>query len=867
MVCNPTPTPKGFKTLSGFFILVILLTLINERVAAQSNYYFSSSSGDDSRSVQQAQNPLTPWKSIDKLNSFFEKVLPGDSILFKRGDTFYGALTVNKPGTKDHPIVISAYGKGVNPVLTGFSILSFRKSSGNNIYEAVVPGDKPKISCVVINNTLQPIGRFPKTTAEYGGYLYFEGHSGDDQITDNELKETPNWTGGEIVIRKNHWVLDKTPILSHNGNSLKFIPVTKFYPLVDESGYFIQNHPSTLTENGDWCYNSSDRKIKIFFSTVPPDAKVSTIDQLLTINADFIKISNISFEGANTKSIYAENCASLSIDHCSINFSGTFAAQMNRISGDFQFNDNQISNSLNNAVSVFNRSKLENSFCTIRNNTIVNTGIIAGMGESGDGKYKGLVVNSENGALIEYNTIKNTGYVPLEFNGNNILVKNNIIDNYLLVKQDGAGIYTWNGGNPLRIHSNLVIKGNIVCNGIGDPFGTIGGRTTRPSANGIYMDNNVNHIEILDNTVYNVSGKGNHNNSPCFITMAGNTFFNIGLCFDFVRYVNDGSSPANGGNDITNMNFHHNLFFTTSPENMACSYADRGVNFPDSSTILKRISAIGVVDHNYYHLPNELGFSYMYRNNKSSRFISSPQMTFENWRTFTGFDKNSKIIPVLPTYRINKLISSNLFSNGHFDTDINGVSNEKAAAGYTFGWDNTKRINGNGSLKISFVQPPSSTKDYAIFHVPIGEVNPAKNYIVRIKTTSTEDNSILRVRLKNSDSTDKYLTTAQSKAVGKSLINHEFLLKAPRADQKASLGIEVYQEKGAVCIDDVEVFEANVSPVDINDLARLEVNPTKEVRIVQLKDKYVDMEGHPYGNTITLQPFSSKILILQNSNH
>ena len=48
----------------------------------------------------------------------------------------------------------------------------------------------------------------------------------------------------------------------------------------------------------------------------------------------------------------------------------------------------------------------------------------------------------ENGAIIEYNTIKNTGYIPLIFSGNNILIKNNIIDNYLLVKQDGGGIYT-----------------------------------------------------------------------------------------------------------------------------------------------------------------------------------------------------------------------------------------------------------------------------------------------------------------------------------------------------------------------------------------------------------------------------------------
>jgi hypothetical protein len=644
----------GTKYLVFIFAQVACLMMLSSRADGQTNYYFSSSKGDDSRTGIQAQNPATPWRSIDKLNSSFESILPGDSILFKRGDTFYGSIIVSKSGSKDKPIIISSYGGGNKPVITGFTTISSWTLIGNNIYEATIPFNRETVNCVVINGELQPIGRYPKTSATNGGYLNFESHSGDGQITDNQLSGIPDWTGGEIVIRKNHWILDRTLITSHSGTVINFTPVTTFYKLIDRSGYFIQNHPSALTLNGEWCYDKSSKKIKIFYSTKPPEVKVSTIDELLMVSSkNYIKISHLSFEGANVRAVNANSVMSLSMNNCSLNYSGIFAAQFNQMSGDFQFNDNTVSNSLNNGVSISSRDK--ESFCTVRNNNITYTGMIAGMGRSGDGNYMGVNINSENGALIEYNVIKNTGYVPLNFNGNNILIKNNIIDDYLMVKQDGAGIYTWNGGNPVKEKFNRKIVGNIVSNGIGNAYGTIEGK---PGANGIYMDNNVINVEIIDNTVFNVSGKGNHNNSPAFVTIKGNTFFNVGSGFSFVRWVNDGTRPENGGQDITNMNIQNNIFFATSDKQSAGKYSDRGLNFPAASTIKERISSMGIFDNNYYHLPNGLAFSYSYQNDKSGPYVNSPPLSFEDWRSLTGYEKNGKIIPVVSSDRVRFEVNS-----------------------------------------------------------------------------------------------------------------------------------------------------------------------------------------------------------------
>src|SRR6476646_4597409 len=100
-----------------FAIVLFLAAALINLPTKGANYYFSTSTGDDSRTVTDAQNPATPWKTLNKLNSFFSSLKPGDSILFKRGDIFYGSITITKSGTSLLPIVFSTYGIGNRPVI------------------------------------------------------------------------------------------------------------------------------------------------------------------------------------------------------------------------------------------------------------------------------------------------------------------------------------------------------------------------------------------------------------------------------------------------------------------------------------------------------------------------------------------------------------------------------------------------------------------------------------------------------------------------------------------------------------------------------------------------------------------------------
>lgn len=87
-------------------VLSILLLFITGRAAT---YYFSPSGNDQTNS---GTNTVSPWRSIDKLNTL--DLNPGDVVLFQGGATFTGSiyLETTDMGTNTQPIVVSSYGTG-----------------------------------------------------------------------------------------------------------------------------------------------------------------------------------------------------------------------------------------------------------------------------------------------------------------------------------------------------------------------------------------------------------------------------------------------------------------------------------------------------------------------------------------------------------------------------------------------------------------------------------------------------------------------------------------------------------------------------------------------------------------------------------
>lgn len=91
---------------------VALVAIVSATAAFGSTYYVSSSSGSDANPGTQAQ----PFQTIAKVNGL--SLAPGDSVLFKRGDTWNEQLIPAASGASGSPTTFDAYGSGAAPVLT-----------------------------------------------------------------------------------------------------------------------------------------------------------------------------------------------------------------------------------------------------------------------------------------------------------------------------------------------------------------------------------------------------------------------------------------------------------------------------------------------------------------------------------------------------------------------------------------------------------------------------------------------------------------------------------------------------------------------------------------------------------------------------
>ncbi|HOY30169.1 MAG TPA: hypothetical protein PLR96_14465, partial [Flavobacteriales bacterium] len=78
-------------------------------------YHISPSGSDTNNGTSQA----TPWRTIARLQQVSASLQPGDQVLFQRGGTYPGHLTVNSNGSAAQPIVIGSYGAGALPVISG----------------------------------------------------------------------------------------------------------------------------------------------------------------------------------------------------------------------------------------------------------------------------------------------------------------------------------------------------------------------------------------------------------------------------------------------------------------------------------------------------------------------------------------------------------------------------------------------------------------------------------------------------------------------------------------------------------------------------------------------------------------------------
>jgi len=427
-------------------IAIIIGIIFNIYTIQATDYYLSNTGNDSNTGTSESQ----AWSSINKLNSKILSLKPGDQIFFERGGRFEGTITItNILGNEAQPITFGAFGTGEKPVIDGTREVVGWTRDGN-IWTSSCQDCPMDVNALFINDESQPLGRYPNETN-----LKSSGGSGKNIIYDAGLSfENDFWKGAQVVISTQTWVCDAVRVFSQIGNTI------------------------TLA-GGEWAYNNNDKEIYLYSTR---DIKSSSVriayyGECISIrNGRYINIENLMLRGSRLSSLKIEFSRHIKLSNNIITNSSRLGIHVDH-SDYVSVDNNNILNTLDIGIGMW-----DSNHCRFTNNRLENTATIPGRGQNGGARYTGIQISRGSDNVLEYNEVIQTGYNAISFyTQKNLLIKNNYINGYCTVITDGGGIYTWHSTSA----GNRII-GNIVLNSRDDI--------------GIYIDDESENIEIIDNT-------------------------------------------------------------------------------------------------------------------------------------------------------------------------------------------------------------------------------------------------------------------------------------------------------------------------------------------------------------------------------
>lgn len=810
------------------FYILLLITLVNFKLKGAT--YYVSNTGNDSYTNIQAQNISTPWKTIAKINSIMNSLQPGDSILFKAGEVFYGELNITVSGNSLVPLVFSSYGIGQKPEITGFEEINSWNYIGNGIYESNVLTTN-EVRIVSINNKLYPIGRHPNIEDINKGYLTYS-NSGSSWIESNSNSSTINWTGAEVVLRKNRWIIDKAIVTSHSGLNLNFLNPTSYIP-TNGFGYFIQKDLRTLDKFGEWYFNDTTQKLNIYFGSTPPNSfiiKASTAENIIHSTGSYLTFSNLKISGSNNHLFLSDGAPKNNylIDSCEFSFAGKDAFWM------FQLNNCTIQNTIinhinNNGIGFY--YGCQNT--TIKNNLLENVGCYPGMGESGDLQYIGIFTREAN-SIISENIIKKVGYNAIHFDNHSNLITKNFIDSFCLLKDDGAAIYTYDGASN-GLYPKNIINFNTILNGIGAIEGS---NTSHGDATGIYLDDNSDFTDVVNNNIASCS------NSGIFLHNSRNILIRDNVVYDCPKSLytkNDSYGPNVQNNEIKS-----NLFFCKEKEDLAGYFKS---DYND-------ISLIGNFDSNFYVRPfdtNLIITEEHFRSDLNSKIMESYNLT--DWSSKYSIDNLSKNSPLhIPYYSILSL-DSNRINNGNFNTGISSTYLWSPNSDHSTFW-NTTMLDG-GCFELH-------TPTYAHTGFTIDSVADTNFYIVRFSAKSNKKGTI-QTQVWMSSNPWLPISSVSPVKTDTNRTDFEILYKNIDKQQNASLMFKTGVENFIYYLDNIEFRKANIQITHPDSVFLFLYNHDSISKTVSLSNNYMDVSGNLISGSINIPKYSSTVLIKQGS--
>ena len=805
-------------------LTLLLLTTTLSLTRAQTTYYVASAGSDanDGRSVDK------PFKSLTKVNTL--SLRAGDAVLFRRGDTFPGTLRIRQSGTSEKPIRFDAYGRGDKPLLTGSSPVADWTHLGSNRWQAVCSDCGSRVTDVYRNGVAQPLGRYPNPDAPNRGSLTVQAHVGSGQLT-TEQTLTTNWTGAEVVLRPTYWIIDRATIARQDGNTL-VLNNPSTYLLTNGWGYFIQNHPATLDQPGEWYYNPADHTLLLYADRGNPNQQLITataVDRVVDIaDAAFITIQNLHVAHARTTNLYALNVSGLTLMNTDFTDSGEDGVVIQGTGKAILIDNCAITACNNNGFLIGPYQDV-----TFRRSAIRRVGLLPGRGKSGDGQFTGFQSFATQNTLIENNVVDSIGYIGITVQ-NNTTIRQNLITNFCITKSDGGGIYLWNGNQSSMHH--ILIQSNIIRNGIGTFGGLSDDRVS--GAHGIFLDDCVQGADLIDNTVADCQGVGIYLHAVSRVNLLGNTCFNNSTS-QLILYDYKGPCPPR------NNTIRQNLL-VAKPANQAVAAYISSAN---------DLALFGSLTHNYYARPfNDLSTIRAVYN-----YNVVQDLNLSQWQAQFGHDVSSKPSPIAYKEYILKNLSGTKRISNSFDQSIGGWDTWSLYNNGRAAWTTNSTLDG-GSLQISTPNRSNQANSYVLTYTGIGAVTKAKSYLLRFDATAPAEKKI-DVFIRQRQAPYQDLTRRYEFMAGPARKSYEFALMATADEADALLTFQLGEDSQPVWFDNIHLQEAVIAPTNPDELIRFVYNPTLRDSTLLLNKPHRDVKNRYYTSQVALKPFTSVVLL------
>ncbi len=829
-------------------IKFLILTQIVSFFATATNYYVSPT-GNDANPGTLAQ----PWRTMAKVSTYQASLADGDQVLFERGGTFRGTIAIGKAGsTPTSRIMYGAYGSGAKPKLLGSTTLGGWTNTGSDVWQ-MSPGQL--IGELFMNDKRQTVARFPNKS-----YLPIDNFSGN-QLT-NSILGLGAWNSANVYVRRqNDWIVKGT-VNAQSGNTIDVTIPNGGSQISAGKGFFVDGVASAMDLAGEW-YQEKNAPYNIFIK-MPNGLNPNT----QTFEGSILDygfytggyINNLLYENLDLRyykkrGISSGNCSSITVQFCNFKnigekgiylqgqASGTPSANP---TGDILIDSCTFYDINSEAINI---EWFKNS--TVKRNVAKRIGIRAGYEFDDLNSAIGFYIHHIYNVTVFENKIDSTGYSCMVWNGENNIIERNEMSNNGLTKNDNGFIQAWGGKTKFNI-----VRDNILHDGFGSEDGMPGHDWTKNdigAAEGIYFDSFTHSNTITGNTIYN-SKNGLFVQSSQNYTISNNTTYNCywnGLMHHEFNPT-DSQNPCNHdcswSADIVNIKTFNNIFYSVRPDQNGIRWSSDRCNSPFN---------FGTSDNNYIFNPYKSTLFSQYAENCPGSVQSI--YTLPQWRTLRNKELNSKGTDFAWSPYFISTTGASLVSNGTFDSDINGWGGN--GPGNTI-WETNPLLNG-GAIKGSQTGGGMCEIQSPAFSVTAGKV-----YVANFSIVGNRNGNIQPFVLRKWPVySNFYPSPAQNFQFSTQKATYQLVFTAQGNFNDMGFHFNMQANGDIVWIDDVSILEVtSIQPDAYLDRSKLFVNNETASKSFNLgTNVYKDLDGNYVCGSITLGPYKSKILILQDN--